>query len=82
MKINFTSFFESYFAACYPKGCSEGQKAEIKQAFFSGAYAMFESTLSISSFQSEAMAEKALKELEREVNDVISSRIANLKKHN
>lgn len=82
MKINFTSFFESYFAACYPKGYNEQQAAEIKQAFFAGAYAMFETTLTISSCQSEAAAEQALKELEREVNDVITSRIANLKKHN
>lgn len=74
----FKQLFESYFDACYSKSqIPLQQKAEIRQAFYSGAVAVLaEITTRIE--QSESSAEESLCRIVKELGDYGDKRSAEL----
>ncbi len=69
-KFTLAHAWTTFEAAVIPKDATPGQRAWMKDAFYSGAWILFETIKSVSKTLSEDEAEAALERLEKEVSAI------------
>lgn len=82
MNGEITKQWETYLAKVYPQGVHPSQEQETKQAFFAGAFVTMNMMMDIACKETEAKAEIRLMGIDREIEEVLRSRCAVLRKQN